>query len=48
MLLWFLMCIVIAIQANKKNRSWLGYLVLSAVLSPLVGIVVLLIAGEKS
>jgi hypothetical protein len=43
---WVLLCFVAASAAKKRGRSFGGYLVLSLFLSPLIGIIVVLVLGE--
>ena len=47
LILWLLLCPVAAIIAEKKGRSGWGYLILSILLSPLVGIIFALLADKN-
>lgn len=41
--LWLVFCVVVAITANQRGRSRCGYFLLYLVLSPLVGLVLVLV-----
>ena len=43
---WVVFCIVVAKAAEKRGRSFAGYLILSLFLSPLAGIIILLVLGD--
>lgn len=43
--LWFFLAILIGIIANGRGRSGFGYFLLSLILSPLIGGLILLISG---
>ena len=47
-IIWFVLCFVVAWAATQKNRSFVGYFLLSLLLSPLVGFVVLIIVPVKA
>lgn len=44
---WLFFAGIVGLIAASFNRSGFGYFVLSALLSPLLGIIVLLIAGKR-
>lgn len=44
---WIILSILVGILANKKNRSGIGYTFLSLLLSPFIGLLVVLILGES-
>lgn len=46
-ILYFLLCCIVAGLARKKRRSGLGYLLLSLIFSPIISLMILLVAGEK-
>jgi hypothetical protein len=45
---WLFLSIIAAIIANKKGRSGIGFFFLSVLLSPLIGIIAALVAGENT
>jgi len=45
-LTWILLCFVVASAAKKRGRSFGGYLFLSIFLSPLIGLIIVLVLGE--
>ena len=45
-IIWIVLCFVIASAAKKRGRSYGGYLLLSLFLSPLIGIIALSLLGE--
>lgn len=45
--IWLVLSGLVAGLASGKNRSGFGWFVLSALLSPLIGLIALAIAGEK-
>lgn len=45
--LWIIFCIVIGKYAQKKGRNFWTYALLSALISPIGGLIVLLISGNK-
>lgn len=47
-LVWFILCILVAMFANKKGRSGIVYFLLSIVISPLIGFIVVLILGDAN
>ncbi|MEP3351506.1 MAG: zinc ribbon domain-containing protein [Marinomonas sp.] len=47
-LLWLFFCVIIGVVASKKGRSGIGYFLLSTILSPLVGIIVILVVGDNN
>ena len=44
---WLLLTFAVAIGAKNRNRSFIGFLLLSIIFSPLVGGLILLILGEN-
>ena len=46
-LLWLAFCIAVGAYANKKGRSFLFFALLSVVISPIGGLIALLVIGEK-
>lgn len=44
---WFILCIVVGVIASNNGRSGVGYFILSILLSPLIGILVVLIVGKN-
>jgi len=46
--LWVLLSALCGVYANSKNRSGMGYTFLSLVLSPVIGFVIVAIAGYKN
>ena len=48
LLVWFVFAAGVAIAAGNKGRSTVGFFLLSALLSPIVGLIVLLVVGDKS
>jgi len=47
LLLWLILSFVIASGAKNRGRSYLGFLIVSLIFSPLIGAFILLILGEK-
>ena len=47
LILWLFLSIVAGIIARNKGRSGVGFFLLSIVLSPLIGIIAALVAGEN-
>jgi hypothetical protein len=47
-IIWLAFSIFAGMVASNKNRSFLGYFMLSIVLSPLIGFVAALIATDKN
>lgn len=45
---WLIFCVVIGVMAKKRGRNSLVFALLSAVISPIGGLIVLLIMGEKA
>ena len=45
-LVWFLLCLLCGSIASNKGRSAFGYFLLSFLLSPIVGLIAVLIAKE--
>jgi len=46
-ILWLFLSIVAGIIASNKGRSGFGFFLLSVLLSPLIGIIAALVAGEN-
>ena len=46
-LIWLVFCIVVAAVASSKKRSAIGFFLLSALLSPLVGLLVVAVVPVK-
>ncbi|WP_187152018.1 hypothetical protein [Treponema endosymbiont of Eucomonympha sp.] len=46
-ILWVVLAFVIAIGARNRGRSFGGFLVLSLLLSPIIGFIILVALGEK-
>ena len=47
-LLWVIFCIAVGAFAKKKGRSFLFFALLSVVISPIGGLIALLIVGDKA
>lgn len=47
-LLWLILAFVVGAVASSNGRSFVGYLLLSLLLSPLIGLIVLLISSINS
>ena len=47
-LLWIIFALLVGAYASTRGRSFAGFLLLSLVLSPLIGLVVLLIVGPNT
>jgi hypothetical protein len=45
-IIWFLLAGLVGYAASKKGRSEIAYFLLSLLLSPLVGFLILLVAGD--
>ena len=45
---WLFFSIIAAVIASKKGRSGIGFFLLSVILSPLIGIIAALVAGENT
>jgi hypothetical protein len=43
---WIVLCLLVAWLARSRGRSALGYFILSLFLSPLIGLIVVLVAGS--
>lgn len=48
LLIWGVLAIAIGIWADSRGRNGFGYFVLALLLSPLLGMIILLIAGDKN
>jgi hypothetical protein len=46
-IVWIVFSALVGLYADSKNRSGIGYVFLSLLLSPLIGFFVVAIAGEK-
>lgn len=46
--IWFLLCIGVAALANSRGRSGIGYFLLSFFLSPLLGLIVVLVTRNRT
>lgn len=46
-LFWIVLCILVGILAKKKKRSSFAYFLISMILSPVIGLIIVLIIGEK-
>jgi len=44
---WLFLSIIAAVIASNKGRSGFGFFLLSIILSPLIGIIAALVAGEN-
>jgi hypothetical protein len=44
---WLTLCVLIGVLATKKNRSFWSWFFISAFLSPIIGLIILLIVGDK-
>ena len=47
-LLWVIFCIAVGAFAKKKGRSFLLFALISVVISPIGGLIALLIVGDKA
>lgn len=45
---WLIFCVLVGVAAQKRGRSFLAFALLSAVISPLGGLIVLLVMGQKT
>lgn len=48
LVLWIILTPLVGVMASKKNRSILGYMLISVLLSPLVAFIALLVVGENT
>jgi hypothetical protein len=46
-LAWLVLAVVVGIVASNRGRSGFGYFLLSLILSPLIGLIILLILGRN-
>lgn len=46
-ILWLFLSLIAGLIAGKKGRSGLGFFLLAMLLSPLIGIIAALVAGEN-
>ncbi|ADE14436.1 conserved hypothetical protein [Nitrosococcus halophilus Nc 4] len=46
-ILWLFLSIIAGVIASNKGRSGFGFFLLSVILSPLIGIIAALVAGEN-
>jgi len=44
---WLVLSILVGVLANSKGRSGIGYTLISLFLSPLIGLIIILIVSEK-
>ena len=44
---WFLFSALAGVYADSKNRAGVGYFILSLCLSPIIGFIIIAIAGKK-
>jgi len=47
-ILWIFLSIIAAVIAGKKGRSGIGFFLLAILLSPVIGIISALVAGENT
>jgi RNA polymerase subunit RPABC4/transcription elongation factor Spt4 len=45
---WITLSIIVAVFANSKGKSWILYLVISLILSPLLGLLIALVSGDNT
>jgi hypothetical protein len=45
---WLVFCIVVAIAANARGRSGIGWFLLSLLISPLFGLILVLVLSRKN
>jgi hypothetical protein len=48
LLFWLFFCVIVGVIASKNGRLGIGYFLLSAILSPLIGLIVVLVAGNNN
>ena len=46
-LLWLIFCVLVAVYANSKGRSGIGFFLISALLSPLIGLIIALLTSPN-
>jgi hypothetical protein len=46
-IMWFIMSIMVAVAAERRRRSALGFFFISFILSPLFGVILVLMLREK-
>lgn len=46
-ILWLFFSVIVGVVASKKGRSGIGYFMLSAIISPLIGIIIVLVVGDN-
>ena len=44
--IWLVFCVMVGVLASSKNRSFFGYFLWSFLLSPVIGLIMVLIAGD--
>jgi len=44
---WIIVCVLVGMLANSKNRSFFAYFLISLILSPIIGLLIVLIVGQK-
>ena len=47
-IIWIVLCFVAAVIASNKGRSGVGFFILSLLLSPLIGIIIALVAQPNT
>lgn len=45
---WIIFCVVIGVMAKNRGRNSFAFALLSAIISPIGGLIVLLVMGEKT
>lgn len=46
--LWLILCLVVGALANSRGQSGVLYFFLSALLSPLIGLIIVLLSKDES
>jgi hypothetical protein len=46
-IIYFIFCIIVACGASNRGRSGIGFFLISLILTPLIGFIILIILGEK-
>lgn len=46
-LFWLVFCVVVGVAASSRGRSGFGWFLLSAIISPLLGLILVLVIGRK-
>jgi len=47
-LTWFILAILVGVYASNKGKSFLGYFFIAALLSPLVGFIIVFVSKDKT